>query len=94
MAEEKGWKELVRGGMILEAGNAANYETGSWKTFKPVKDDAKCINCLFCWMFCPEGTIKAKDGKITNIDLNQCKGCGICAKECPKDAIKMVKEEK
>ncbi|MCD4842810.1 MAG: 4Fe-4S binding protein, partial [Methanosarcinales archaeon] len=23
-----------------------------------------------------------------------CKGCGICANECPKDAIEMVLEEK
>ncbi|KXA91095.1 pyruvate synthase, partial [candidate division MSBL1 archaeon SCGC-AAA259A05] len=28
------------------------------------------------------------------VDLDYCKGCGICAKECPVDAIEMVKEEK
>jgi pyruvate ferredoxin oxidoreductase delta subunit len=25
-------------------------------------------------------------------DLTQCKGCGICANECPRDAIEMVLE--
>jgi Pyruvate/2-oxoacid:ferredoxin oxidoreductase delta subunit len=25
-------------------------------------------------------------------DLGFCKGCGICAKECPKNAITMVSE--
>jgi pyruvate ferredoxin oxidoreductase delta subunit len=27
-------------------------------------------------------------------DFDFCKGCGICANECPKDAIEMVLEEK
>lgn len=27
-------------------------------------------------------------------DLNYCKGCGICANECPRKAITMVLEEK
>jgi pyruvate ferredoxin oxidoreductase delta subunit len=27
------------------------------------------------------------------VDLDFCKGCGVCAYECPKDAIEMVLEE-
>jgi pyruvate ferredoxin oxidoreductase delta subunit len=26
------------------------------------------------------------------IDLDYCKGCGLCAKECPVKAIKMVED--
>jgi pyruvate ferredoxin oxidoreductase delta subunit len=26
------------------------------------------------------------------IDMNYCKGCGLCAHECPKKAIKMIRE--
>lgn len=94
MAQEKGSKEMTRGGVILEAGNAKKYETGSWRTFKPQVDKTKCNNCLFCWMYCPESCIKVKDDKVENVDLRYCKGCGICAKECPKKAIQMIKEEK
>jgi pyruvate ferredoxin oxidoreductase delta subunit len=39
-------------------------------------------------MYCPDGVI---DEEYT-IDLMYCKGCGICANECPKQAIAMVRE--
>jgi Pyruvate/2-oxoacid:ferredoxin oxidoreductase delta subunit len=31
---------------------------------------------------------------MLGIDYDHCKGCGICAEECPKDAIHMEEEEK
>lgn len=92
--KEPGWKDIPIGGLILEPGNAVDYKTGGWRTFKPVHDKEKCINCLFCWMYCPDSAIKVEDGKVVGIDLEHCKGCGICAKECPSKvkAIKMEKE--
>lgn len=42
-----------------------------------------------CAMYCPDGVINDD----YEIDLVFCKGCGICAAECPKKAITMVRED-
>jgi len=86
-----GWRELTRAAMITEPGSAKEFLTGDWRTKKPILDASKCINCLFCWLWCPEPAIIRTEEKIT-IDYNYCKGCGICASECPTKAIKMVEE--
>ncbi len=65
-------------------------KTGSWRIFRPVKDEERCNKCLICWIYCPEACIS----KEIVIDMDYCKGCGICAMECPRKAIVMVKEEK
>jgi len=94
MNKLKGWKELPIGTAILEAGNTVLYHTGDWRDFRPVWDQEKCIHCLQCWIYCPEGAVGVKDGKRTEFDLNFCKGCGICAEECPakEKAITMTEE--
>ena len=63
--------------------------TGSWRTYRPDWDEEKCVHCLRCWILCPDSSIVVKDGKVTGIDYDHCKGCGICSEECPKDAIEM-----
>ncbi|MEA3485168.1 MAG: 4Fe-4S binding protein [Candidatus Aerophobetes bacterium] len=90
--KEKGWKQIPIGGLILEAGNAEKYETGSWRAFRPIRDEEKCTNCLICWIYCPDSSIIVEEGKIKGIDYTHCKGCGICAAQCPRKAIKMVEE--
>ena len=92
MTKEKGWKEIPEGGLIVEPGNAREYNTGSWRSSRPIRDEEKCTNCLICWIYCPDSSIIVKDNKIEEIDLKHCKGCGICATECPVKAIKMVPE--
>ena len=62
--------------------------TGTWRTFRPVLDEKKCNKCLLCWIYCPEACIS----KDIRIDYDYCKGCGICAEECPAKAVVMVKE--
>jgi pyruvate ferredoxin oxidoreductase delta subunit len=68
-------------------------KTGSWRVFKPIFSKDKCVKCLRCWIFCPEGAVKKnKDGPVS-IDLDYCKGCGICANVCNVKAIIMEREE-
>lgn len=65
--------------------------TGSWRLVRPEFDPQKCNLCLICWSYCPDGVIKRTNGKLT-VDLEYCKGCGICSNECPRRAITMVEE--
>ncbi len=91
---KKGWKDIPIGGKITEAGSACKYKTGGWKTFKPEIDRDECINCLFCWLYCPDMAIELKDNEISRVNLEYCKGCGICEEVCPKKCVRMVKEER
>ncbi len=89
-----GWKDLPIGGVIVHSGNSFEYETGDWRARRPVLDQDKCIDCLQCWVFCPDGAVLVEDEKMDGYDYKHCKGCGICAHTCPVDAIEMVPEEK
>ncbi len=89
---EKGWKDLPIGAKILDAGNSVEYETGSWRTFRPVVDKEKCTNCMICWLLCPDASIHAEDEQMKGFDYAHCKGCGICAEVCPVHAVEMVLE--
>lgn len=93
--EKKGWKEIPIG-LVLDSGTSKDFETGDWRSEKPIWDENKCTHCLICWIYCPDSAIIIKDGKVQGIDYKHCKGCGICAEECPPKikAIKMVREEK
>ena len=94
MSKLKKWFELPVGTAIVEPGSSIEYETGSWRTFKPVLDKEKCNHCLICWVFCPDNAVVVKDGKMEGFDYEHCKGCGICAEVCPDraKAITMVLE--
>ncbi len=84
MSKLLSWKEMPIGGIVFASGNSDDYLTGGWRTFIPVHDREKCISCLRCWVLCPDSSVKVVDGEMAGFDYDHCKGCGICARECPK----------
>ena len=52
-----------------------------------------CFECDNCYGMCPDNAvIKLGPGAGFKINYDYCKGCGICAAECPCGAIAMVPE--
>jgi Pyruvate/2-oxoacid:ferredoxin oxidoreductase delta subunit len=53
-----------------------------------------CFSCDNCFGVCPDNAVLkiGPPGEYV-IDLDYCKGCGLCVSECPAGAIEMVPEE-
>ena len=52
-----------------------------------------CFGCDNCFGVCPDNAIhKTETGHGYEIDYDYCKGCGLCATECPCGAIEMQPE--
>ena len=56
---------------------------------KAVLDTGKCTFCLTCFRCCPHGAIYWDLDRKPIISPIACQGCGICASECPMDAIQI-----
>jgi 2-oxoacid:acceptor oxidoreductase delta subunit (pyruvate/2-ketoisovalerate family) len=67
--------------------------TGGWRTgVKPEIDLSKCIDCLLCWLWCPDSAVRLDGTAFAGFDYDTCKGCELCATVCPQNAIEMVAE--
>ncbi|MBI4834835.1 MAG: FAD-dependent oxidoreductase [Planctomycetes bacterium] len=59
-----------------------------------------CNFCDNCWVFCPDMAVIKKKSKPARqsggyeFNYDYCKGCGICASECPRNVISLVEEKK
>jgi 2-oxoacid:acceptor oxidoreductase delta subunit (pyruvate/2-ketoisovalerate family) len=92
MSALRDWHELPAAGAIDPVG-APRPETGGWRTgLKPEVELSRCVNCLLCWIYCPDSAVRLDGTTFAGFDLAHCKGCEICAEVCPVDAIEMVPE--
>jgi len=87
------WKDIEVGMVATEPGSARQYQTGTWRSQKPTYEFNKCIKCGLCYIYCPEGCVSQNAQGNFEADMYYCKGCGICARECPTRVITMVDEE-
>ena len=79
MPELTCWHELPLGGAVAPA-DARQPITGDWRTAgRPVARYAACVNCLLCWLYCPDSAIVLK-------------GCALCVEVCPTGALVMEPE--
>ncbi len=77
------FEEVVQG---LDEGNAL-YEA------RRCLSCGNCFECDNCYGMCPDNAVtKLGPGRGFEFRYDYCKGCGICAQECPCGAIAMVPE--
>jgi Pyruvate/2-oxoacid:ferredoxin oxidoreductase delta subunit len=86
--EERQKYEEIEGGLT-----AAQAASESVRCFSC----GNCFACDNCWTLCPdESVLKTREvatgGTHYVFDYDYCKGCGLCAKECPCGFIEMVGE--
>lgn len=75
---------------FFEAGYLVTENSG-WRSIRPVINTEKCVGCMQCYLYCPDGVICIENGKAY-VDYDFCKGCGICSKICKLNAIRMEAE--
>jgi len=63
--------------------NSFTASVADWRIEKPVYNKDYCIDCQFCWVYCPDVSIISRDKKMIGVDMDHCKGCGICVEVCP-----------
>ena len=76
--------------------NSFTASVADWRIEKPLFNKDYCIDCQFCWIYCPDMSIIARDKKMVGIDFDHCKGCGICVEVCPTNpkSLLMFSEQK
>ena len=86
--------EVVRRQSTFEEVQGGLDETNALYEARRCLSCGNCFECDNCYGVCPDNAvIKLGSGKRVRFNYDYCKGCGVCAQECPCGAIKMITEE-
>ena len=86
--------EIVRRQSTFEEVQGGLDETNALYEARRCLSCGNCFECDNCYGVCPDNAvIKLGSGKRFRFNYDYCKGCGVCAQECPCGAIKMIPEE-
>jgi pyruvate ferredoxin oxidoreductase delta subunit len=66
-----------------QSNSFSSDQASGWRVEKPIFKQDLCIDCQFCWIYCPDMSIISRDKKMVGVDYDHCKGCGICVEVCP-----------
>ena len=89
----------------FSAGHLVTKNAG-WRNERPVIDVGACTGCYQCYFYCPDGAIYKVPAQGTTtdaqshaalrapvaVDLDFCKGCGVCVSVCKFNALAMIQE--
>jgi len=85
--------DLVRRTSTFEEVQHGLDETNALYEARRCLSCGNCFECDNCYGVCPDNAvIKLGPGKRFQFNYDYCKGCGVCAQECPCGAIAMVPE--
>ena len=86
--------EAARRQNTLEEVQGGLDETNALYEARRCLSCGNCFECDNCYGVCPDNAvIKLGPGRRFRFNYDYCKGCGVCAQECPCGAIAMVPEE-
>ena len=86
--------DIIRRQTTFEEVQGGLDETNALFEARRCMSCGNCFECDNCYGVCPDNAvIKLGPGKRFEYNFDYCKGCGICASECPCGAIKMVPED-
>jgi 2-oxoacid:acceptor oxidoreductase delta subunit (pyruvate/2-ketoisovalerate family) len=85
--------DLIRRQTTFEEIHGGLDETNALFEARRCLSCGNCFECDNCYGVCPDNAvIKLGPGKRFEFNYDFCKGCGLCATECPCGAIDMVAE--
>jgi len=85
--------DLIRRQSTFDEVQGALDETNALFEARRCLSCGNCFECDNCYGVCPDtAVIKLGPGQRFEFNYDYCKGCGLCAAECPCGAIKMLPE--